>query len=364
VREVSRACPQANPLAKSAADRDHRQVPFPLPPAEPSSTLRWSSPEFEAELRAWVEAEVGPVRLEQFKLRGWSTVLRAYAGEELFWAKQNCSLNLFEAALVDEIGQLVPDRVVRLRAVDRERGLLLMPDEGKVFRDEHTDLESWCEVVRQWAELQRALLPHTDRLLGAGVHTMRPEDSEELVVERTEALHALSVEDPRRLADEAAAAIGAFMPELRRSVDAVSALGLPLALNHNDLHGGNVFAAAGGVLRFFDFGDAMLTDPLGVLLIPLGQLADQLDCAPDDPRLGQVAEVLVEVWSDLAPVRELRAALPHALRLARLARHESWVRATPPMSAPELADWGSAASDWLAEVPRPPLLSPPAQRPG
>ena len=94
---------------------------FPLPPAEPSTTDRWSSPEFEAELRTWVEAAVGPVRLEQFKLRGWATVLKAYAGEGLFWAKQNCSLNLFEAALVDEIGQLEPDRVVPLRAVDRVR---------------------------------------------------------------------------------------------------------------------------------------------------------------------------------------------------------------------------------------------------
>ncbi len=335
-------------------------MPFPLPPAEPSSTLRWSGPEFEAELRTWVEAEVGPVRLEQFKLRGWATVLKAYAAEGLFWAKQNCSLNLFEAALVDEIGKLEPDRVVRLRAVDHERGLLLMPDEGEVFGADHTDLGSWCEVVRQWAQLQRLLLPHTDRLTAAGVHTMRPEDSEELVVERTEAFHALPVEDPRRLADDAVPAIRAALPELRRSVDVVSALGLPMALNHNDLHGGNVFATPGEVMRFFDLGDAMLTDPLGVLLIPLGHLHAQLECAPDDPRLWQVADAFVEVWSDLAPARELREALPHALRLARLPRHEAWVRATPPMSPAELADWGSASSDWLAEVPRPPLLSPAA----
>ena len=70
-----------------------------------------------------------------------------------------------------------------------------------------------------------------------------------------------------------------------------------------------------------------------------------------------VAEGVVEVWSDVAPARELRAALPHALRLARLARHESWLRATPPMSPAERADWGMAASAWLARVPDPPLLT-------
>ena len=333
---------------------------FPLPPDEPSSTARWSGPAFASELRTWVEAEVGPVRLEQFKLRGWATVLKAYAGEGLFWAKQNCRLNLFEAALVDEIGQLEPDRVVRLRAVDRERGLLLMPDEGEVFGAEHTDLDSWCEVVRQWAQLQRLLVPHTDRLTAAGVDTMRPEDAEELVVERAAALNALPTGDPRRLADEALPAITAGLPELRRSVEVVGALALPTALNHNDLHGHNVFAAPGETMRFFDLGDAMLTDPLGVLLIPLGILADQLDCAPDDARLAQVAEALVEVWSDLAPARELREALPHALRLARLARHASWVRAMPSMSPAELDDWGVAASHWLLAVADPPLLSPAA----
>ncbi len=331
---------------------------FPLPPDAPSSTDRWLGPDFEAELRAFVEDAVGPVRLEQVKLRGWATVLRAHAADGLFWAKQNCLLNLFEAALVDEIGQLEPDRVVRLRSVDRERGLLLMPDEGPVLGADHPDLDSWSEVVRQWAQLQRLLLPHTDRLTAAGVGTMRPEDSEELVLDRTEALNALPAGDPRRLPDEAVPAIRAGLPELRRSVDAVGALGLPMALNHNDLHGGNVFAPPGDAMRFFDLGDALLTDPLGVLLIPLRILADQLDCASDDPRLGHVAEALVEVWSDVAPTRELRAALPHGLRLATLGRHEAWVRATPSMSPAERIDWGSAASDWLATVTDPPLLGP------
>jgi hypothetical protein len=336
---------------------DLRVSPFPLPPPEPSASQRWSSPEFEAELRAWVEPVVGPVRLEQFKLRGWATVLKVYAEGALFWAKQNCARNAFEATLVDELNRIEPDRVVPLAAVDRARGLLLMPDQGAVFGFEHADLESWCQVVQQWAQLQRDLLPYGDRLSAAGVQSLRPEDSEELVVERTDALNALAIGDPSRLPDDAAARIGAALPELRRSVDAVAALGLPLALNHNDLHGGNVFATPGEVMRFFDLGDALLTEPISVLLTPLHILTDLLSCAPDDPRLWQVTEALLEVWSDVAPLPELRAVVPHALRLARLARHEAWLRVTPPMTPSELADWGSAASEWLAAVPDRPLLA-------
>ena len=42
----------------------------------------------------------------------------------------------------------------------------------------------------------------------------------------------------------------------------MAALGLPPTLNHNDLHENNVFDVD-GALRFFDFGDALVTEPLG-----------------------------------------------------------------------------------------------------
>lgn len=330
---------------------------FPLPSAEPSASERWSGPEFEAELRAWVEPVLGPVRLEQFKLRGWATVLKVYAEDGLFWAKQNCSLNAFEAALLDELSGITPDRVVRLTAVDRERGLLLMPDEGEVYGMEHDALDSWCAVVQQWAQVQRELAPYAERLGAVGVETLLPEDSTELVAERTAALNALAEGDPRRLPDEDAVRIAAGADSLARSVEAVAGLGLPMVLNHNDLHGGNVFKAPGSVMRFFDLGDALLTEPMSVLLTPLSILADRLSCAPDDPRLWRVAEALMEVWSNVVPMTEMRATAPHSLRLARLARHEAWLRVTPPMTPAELADWGSAASEWLAEVPNRPLLA-------
>ena len=70
----------------------------------------------------------------------------------------------------------------------------------------------------------------------------------------------------------------------------------------------------------------------------------------------------MEVWSDLAPAAAIRAALPHAMRLARLARHESWIRVTPGMTEDEARDWGAAGTAWLGAVPDPTLLS--AAEPG
>ena len=180
------------------------------------------------------------------------------------------------------------------------------------------------------------------------------------MVERADALNALPVGDPRRLADEAVPAIQAGLPELRRSVEVVGALGLPKALNHNDLHGGNVFAEPGEVMRFFDLGDAMFTDPLGVLRLRSASWPTSSTALPTT----HGSDRSPRPWSRSGATWHRRArsgrALPHALRLARLARHESWLRATPPMSPAELADWGMAASAWLARVPDPPLLTPAA----
>jgi hypothetical protein len=66
-------------------------------------------------------------------------------------------------------------------------------------------------------------------------------------------------------------AVRALLPTVDGWADQVAALGLPLTLCHNDLHGNNVFDR-GGELRFFDFADALVMEPLAALLIPINAL--------------------------------------------------------------------------------------------
>ena len=152
--------------------------------------------------------------------------------------------------------------------------------------------------------------------------------------------------------EETAARVRAALPDVERWADQTLATGLPVTINHSDLHSNNVFAVADG-MRFFDFGDAMLTEPLAVLTATMSSLRFHLDCAPDDPRLTRVTEAALEVWSDLAPVAELRAALPAALQLGKLARSESWARCLTTLTDEELEQFGDSASAWLAEVAAP-----------
>jgi hypothetical protein len=322
----------------------------------PSTSARWSSPEFRAELTGWVTAEVGgPAALEPVHDRSWSTVWRVETTSSTYFAKQNTPLQAFEARLLVLLGDLAPAYVVPVAAADPGRDLLLTPDQGTVLGEDLEDVgeEDLLPAIRRMlgaaAQLQRDVAPHSDRLAGAGLERLAASDALPYVQLRLDDFAALPADDPRSLDPGRAEVLEASLPSIAAAVDQVCELGLPLTLNHNDLHTFNVFDVDGR-MRFFDFGDAMLSEPLGALMVPLGGVAQHLELAIDDPRILGLAEPALEVWSDLAPLAELRVALPAALRLARLARCESWLRCFPGMNDAELAKWGDAAAYWLAAV--------------
>jgi hypothetical protein len=324
-----------------------------LPPREEPDSTRWASAAFRDELRAWCESHVGTLTsMEQHKLRGWATVWRVQSAEGVFFAKQNCRLQNFEVTLVPALARIASTRLVPVRAADDR--FLMTPDLGPTFRETVGDaLEPWVRLAREAASLQREVLGHVDELTAAGATTLSTEGLPEYFARRVEQYAGLPDDDPRRLAGDVAGRLRTLQPDVRRWAEQLGALGLPVTLNHNDLHENNVFDVDGR-LRFFDFGDALLSDPLLVLLIPLNILADQLNAPADDPRLGHVVDAALEVWSDLVPPTELRAAVPAALQLARLGRVESWVRCQPTLTDDELEQFGSAAADWLGAMLEPP----------
>jgi hypothetical protein len=326
-----------------------------LPGRDTALSARWHTDEFRDELRAWCEEIVGPLTtMTQHKLRGWATVWRVETSEGAWFAKQNCPLQQVEVPLMAALARLAPERVVPVTAA--RDGFLLTPDQGPVFHDTAgDDLENWVRLARDAALLQRELVPHRAELIGLGLSELRPEECPDYLQARLEQHAGLADDDPRRLSPDVAARLRAHLPVVRRWAEQVAALGLPVTLNHNDLHENNVFDVDGR-LRFFDFGDALSTEPLGVLLVPLNILAEKLEARASDPRLWRVADAALEVWSDLVPAAELRAALPAALQLGRAGRVESWARCGPALSDEQLAEWGHVAAAWLGTLDADPPL--------
>lgn len=283
-----------------------------------ASSARWTTDAFLSELRAWVESSVGPVvTLEQAKLRAWAGVWRVTTADGVFYAKQNCEGQSFEAALVAELAALVPDHVVPVAAADPTRGLLLTVDQGPVFADTvaDDDVNAWCRLVSRAMELARLAAPSMATLSAVGL-----------------------VEAPPH-------------PSVAAEIEQVAALGLPVTLSHNDLHGHNAFDTDGG-LRFFDFADSVAANPLSGLLVPLNELAYCLgEPPPDDARLRRVADAALEVWSDVSPIKELRAVLPSALRLGRLGRAESWRRVAATLAQEDRAEYAGHHQQWIDMLP-------------
>jgi len=327
-------------------------MPFRGTPVSPV----WSSPEFESELAQWCRSVLGTdVRLEVTKIRCWSAVWRVLTDDGTYYAKQNCPGQAFEAALMQVLGGL-SRRVVPVTAVDLDRGFLITPDQGPVMREAIGDhVDSWCAVVREGALLQREVLGHVEELERVGARRLGAAEAATYAATRLEQYATLPEGDQRRIDPDAAARVRRALPELDRWVDQILGMGLPVTLNHSDLHSNNVFALEAG-MRFFDFGDAVLSDPLSVLLATLSSMRFHLDCGPDDPRLARVADAAIEVWSDLAPPAELRAALAPSLQLGKLARSESWARCLSNVTDTELEEFGDSAAYWLVEITEPPPL--------
>lgn len=289
-----------------------------------ASSARWTTDAFLDELRAWVESCVGRVvTMEQAKIRPWAAVWRVSTVDGVFFAKQNCDGQSFEAALVAELAALAPEHVVPVAAIDRTRGLLLTHDQGPVFADTvaDDDVDAWCRLVARAMELARIVSVSMPVLSAAGL-----------------------AEAPSH-------------PRVEAELETVAALGLPVTLSHNDLHGHNAFDTPGG-LRFFDFADSVAANPLSGLLVPLNELAYFLDePPPDDARLRRVADAALEVWSDVAPIEELRAVLPDALRLGRLGRAESWRRVAETLAPEDRAEYLGHHQTWLDMLPEPAPVS-------
>ena len=104
-------------------------------------------------------------------------------------------------------------------------------------------------------------------------------------------------------------------------------------------------------MRFFDFGDAVLSDPLGVLLATLELHARSTSTAtPDDPRLAAGRRRRDRgVERPRVPPAELRAALPASLQLGKLARSESWARCLTHLTDEEMEEFGDSRRLLAAE---------------
>ncbi|MFI5691811.1 phosphotransferase [Kribbella sp. NPDC051586] len=287
--------------------------------AYPDAQTPWEDPSCRSAALDWLDrklvalgiSETGPRRV---RLRPWSVIVRVCA-ERPVWFKATSPGSAFEPALTEALSRWTPEHVLTPYAVDTARGWSLLPDGGALLRAQTLDVRHWEEVLAQYADLQRALVPRVDELVRLGVPDAR--GLTRLFDETVAGNRTLGVEDRERLL--------AFRPRLVDWCAELAAFGIPATLDHADLHDGQILVAGPGRYTFFDWGDANVAHPFCSLLVAIDRAAELL--GPDvAPRL---EDAYLEPWTAEHPRPALRRAATLARRLSHLTRAGSWGRLFP-----------------------------------
>jgi len=307
-----------------------------MPEPANADLLLWQQPEWLAEARPWIAAQLErlglePVgEIEQGHVRWWSTVMRVpTTGGDLYF-KANALPHQFEAGLIAMLARLRPGQVPELPAVDPDRGWLLMRDGGLRLRElvqSPSDLVRWEELLPRYAELQLALATHAEELLAAGVPDVRLAGLAASIERLLEDDEAILLDRPEGLTSQERARLRELVPEVAAAAAELAGYGIPETIQHDDFHDGNVFVRDGRYL-FFDWGDSCVSHPFHTLVVTFRAIAHrfELDVRPGGPELLRLRDAYLEPFAAYGSHDELVAAVDLAHLTGTVGRTLAWHR--------------------------------------
>lgn len=290
-------------------------------------------------------------------MRPWSTVLRIPTARGPVWAKATRPGTAHEARLLAAFGAWGLQSVVPVLAVDEERGWLLLGDGGRTLRqmrpdgEGDRDLAAWQSILSTYAGLQRDLEARAEEILALGVPDGRPEAIPATLsnLTGTDVWWALVAPEERPVSDAARERLQRLAPWVAARTAELSGSGIAATIQHDDLHGGNVFVEADAI-RFFDWGDSVIAHPFGSMLTTLSSVAHRLETTADDPILDRLRDAYLEAWTDVLPRRALAEVLAIALDIGRIGKAAAWARALDGLDPADMDGHGAAPALWLADL--------------
>lgn len=135
-----------------------------------------------------------------------------------------------------------------------------------------------------------------------------------------------------------------LLPDLEACCRELASLPCPAALDHGDLHDGNILVQD-GAYWFCDWGDASIAHPFCSLLVTCRRLLDDFASSDGIRRFARLRDAYLEPWSTLAPARSLRPLFGAALWVAHLAYALDWKQMLT--GVPE-----SARAEWELQIPQ------------
>ncbi|WP_329385061.1 aminoglycoside phosphotransferase family protein [Streptomyces sp. NBC_01716] len=321
----------------------------------PDAVTPWEQAEWRETALGWAERRLAAHGLREtgrrtVRVRPWSVLVRMPVEEhEAVWFKANPPGSAFEAGLTEALAGWVPEHVLKPLAVDTDRGWSLLPDGGPLFRDALNRGSGgpgdWEELLRQYAEMQRALRPYSEKIELLGVPNARPAVLPEIFDS--------VVDSNTELGPTGREALRASRPRLVDWCAELANIGIADTLDHSDLHDGQLFAPEPGRFTFFDWGDAAVSHPFCSLLVPALAARDRYGSEV----LPRLRDAYLEPWTGPGhTTAELRRAATLAWRLGAIGRACAWGRLFPGTSDGAVAPGDAESARWLVELFADPLV--------
>jgi hypothetical protein len=257
----------------------------------------------------------------------WATALRVPTDGGVLWFKAAQADGAYEVPLTRLLSAGWPDLTAEVVDGDDGRGWLLTRDAGVRFRDVDSgpSLALWEELLPRYAEVQLALAPRVDELLALGVPDHRLAGIPGQVEAALDDPDVLHPGHPEGLTPQQCDAVVAALPRLREQCAALTALGIPETLQHDDLHDGNAFVRDGRPV-LFDWGDAVVSYPFHTLVVTLRALAYKHKLAPGGSELLRLRDAYLEPWTSVGSRADVTAAADLARLTGAVQRALGWHR--------------------------------------
>jgi hypothetical protein len=261
------------------------------------------------------------------KERPWSVVLRVTFERAITYFKATGAGGRHEPALLLHLQRGWSRLLPEVLAVDVSRGWILLADAGPPLReafDPPGQLAVLRRVLPAYAELQAATMPSIEPFLKLGLPDRRLHRLPELLEELISGEILTAGRSAEALA-ELRTSVRSLLPALERCCADLARSPYSAALDHGDLHPGNLLVHHGHC-RFCDWGDSSVTHPfvsLGVTLeVALSQLpeVDREECAR------QLRNAYLGPWEAYGDLSSLRADFRRALWVAEVVRALDFAR--------------------------------------
>jgi phosphotransferase family enzyme len=278
---------------------------------------------------------LGPlVDVTPVKERIWGAVLRVETSDRVLFFKAEGPGGRHEAVVLADIAATHPQLVPELLAVDLESGWLLMADHGSPMwdsMDPAAEIEIWEQIYPLYARMQRASAHNVERWIAAGTPDRRVHLVPALVDEVLAGGSVPLDRDRRR-------AIETTLPGLARVCDELAATGFAQAIDHADMHGGNVLVGRAEP-RLSDWGDSCITHPFASLFVTYQHAVAKLPAGDRPDVTRRLRDVYLDAWTEDAPADELRDAFAKATWLGQLLRALNFVH---QLGGP--GEWGDSVA--------------------